>query len=63
MPRIHNDWIKAYQEYASHSEAPPRMHFWTAVSALAGALRRKVWIEQAYFQWYANMYIIFVAPP
>lgn len=63
MPRIHADWIAAYQQYASHSEAPPRMHFWTAASCIAGALRRKVWIEQAYFQWYANMYIVFVAPP
>lgn len=50
-------------EYASFSEAPPHMHFWTAVSTLAGALRRQVWIDMAYFRWFPNFYIILVAPP
>lgn len=39
------------------------MRFWSAASAIAGALRRKVWIDQAYFRWYTNMYVILVAPP
>jgi hypothetical protein len=39
------------------------MYFWVGVSAVAGALRRKVWIDQAYFKWYPNFYIILVAPP
>lgn len=39
------------------------MRFWCGVSAIAGALRRKVWIDQAYFKWYANFYIVLVAPP
>lgn len=57
------DWIKAYMAYSSHSEAPDKFHFWTAVATIAGALRRRVWIDQAYFQWTPNFYIIFVAPP
>jgi predicted RNA-binding protein YlqC (UPF0109 family) len=61
--RNYRDWIKAYMEYAGFSEAPERMHFWTAVSTIAGALRRRVWIDMAYFKWHANHYIIFVAPP
>lgn len=39
------------------------MYFWAGVSAVAGALRRKVWIDQAYFRWYPNFYICLVAPP
>lgn len=39
------------------------MHFWSGVSAVAGALRRRVWIDQFYFQWIPNFYIILVAPP
>jgi hypothetical protein len=50
-------------EYASFSEAPKHMHFWTAVSTVAGALRRRVWIDMAYFRWHPNFYIILVAPP
>jgi hypothetical protein len=57
------DWIEAYLNYSSNSEAPDQFHFWTAVSAIAGALRRQVWIDQGYFQWTPNFYIVFVAPP
>lgn len=39
------------------------MRFWVAVSTLAGALRRRVWIDQRYFCWYPNLYVILVAPP
>lgn len=50
-------------DYASFSEAPKHMHFWTAVSTIAGALRRRVWVDMAYFKWYPNFYVILVAPP
>ncbi len=62
MARKHSDFIKAYMEYSKHSEAPDRFHFWTAVSTIAGALRRQVWIDQYHFQWTPNFYIVFVAP-
>lgn len=39
------------------------MLFWTGVSTIAGALRRRVWIDQKYFQWLPNFYIVLVAPP
>jgi hypothetical protein len=39
------------------------MYFWCGVSAIAGALRRRVWIDQISFQWYPNLYIVLVAPP
>jgi hypothetical protein len=63
LSRNYEDWLAAYVEYASFSEAPKRMHFWSGVSAIAGALRRRVYIEQAYFRWHANFYIVLVAPP
>lgn len=63
MPRNFPDFLSAYTDYAGFSEAPKRMHFWTGVSAVAGALRRRVWIDMAYFKWHANHYIVFVAPP
>lgn len=57
------DLIEAYMDYSSNSEAPDKFHFWTAVSIIAGSLRRKVWIDMGYFDWTPNFYIIFVAPP
>lgn len=61
--RKHRDWLKAFMQYASYGEAPMKMYFWVGVSTIAGALRRRVWIDQKYFQWVPNMYIILVAPP
>lgn len=39
------------------------MHFWAGVSTVAGALRRKVWIDMKRFHWYPSFYISFVGPP
>lgn len=61
--RNYPDWIQSYLEYASVTEAPRRMHFWSAVGTVAGCLRRKVWIDMKRFCWYPSFYIIFVGPP
>ncbi len=63
MARHFPDLIKAYVEYASVTEAPKRMHFWACVGAIAGCLRRRVWIDMKRFQWTPSFYIIFVGPP
>lgn len=61
--RNYENWLDAYCQYAGFSEAPRRMHYWSGVAALAGALRRHVWLDMGYFRWYPNFYIILVAPP
>lgn len=63
MARNFDDWLTAYVKFASFSEAPQRMHFFAGVSAIAGALRRRVWFAQPNYTWYTNHYIVFVAPP
>lgn len=62
MARKLADWLSAFLEYSAFGEAPKRLYFWCGVSALAGALRRKVWIDQRTFCWYPNLYIVLVAP-
>lgn len=57
------NWLRAYVAHTASSEAPDIFHFWTGVVTIAGALRRRVWIEQNIFQWVPNFYVIFVAPP
>jgi len=57
------DWITEYVNYASVTEAPKRMHFWAGVGAIAGCLRRRVWIDMRRFVWTPSFYIIYVAPP
>lgn len=63
MQRRLDDWLKTFMTYASFGEAPLKFYFWSGVSAIAGALRRRVWISQHNFQWTPNCYIILVAPP
>ncbi len=63
MARNFKNWLTAYVEYASCAEAPKIIHFWAGVSAVAGALRRKVWFDQVKFKWFPSFYIVFVGPP
>ncbi len=63
MSRNFDNWLSAYVQYAGVTEAPKRMHFWAGVGAVAGALRRRVWIDMRRFMWYPSFYIIYVAPP
>ena len=62
MARYLEDWLKSYMAYTAHNESPDIFHFWAGVSAVAGALRRKVYIDQVYWRWYPNFYIVLVAP-
>jgi hypothetical protein len=59
--RNFDNWLKAYMEYATFSETPFNMLFWAGVSAVAGALQRKVFIDQGRYKIYPNFFIVFVA--
>lgn len=63
MTRQLRDWLSAYLDFTTGTEAPQIMHFWCGVSAIAACLRRRVWIDMQRFQWYPNFYIVLVAPP
>jgi hypothetical protein len=63
MARNYKNWLKAYMEYTRDSESPSTFHFWTGVSVIAGALRRRVWVDMKKFEWTPNFYIILVGPP
>ena len=55
-------WIKAYLAYTAESESPEEYHTWTAISVIAGALRRHVFFDMSYFMLYPNMFIVLVGP-
>jgi len=57
------DWINAFVKYSDHMESPTIMRFWAGVSAIAGCLRKKVWMDEHYFRWTPNFFVVFVAPP
>ena len=63
MSRHFPDWLNGFLNYAQYSEAPKRVFFWAGVSAIAGALRRRTWIEMGYFKWYPNFFVFIVGDP
>ncbi len=65
MPRRHHpDWISAYTNlFASRSEAPESIHWWTACSMIGGACTRRIWIDEKTFRYYPNLFTIIVGPP
>lgn len=63
MARLLDNWLVAFQDFTEHMEAPRIMRTWAGLSAIASALRRKVWIDQDRFKWTPGLYIIFVGPP
>jgi len=62
-PRRLNDWLKSYLDFTENTESPTGFNFWVGVWTIAGALRRRVWIDMGHFQWYPNFYLFLVAPP
>jgi len=60
--RFYPDWLSGYVVHQRYSEAPLSFHFWAGVATVAGALRRRVWVDQLQFDWTPNMYVILVAP-
>lgn len=60
--RAHN-WIQTYLEYTSESESPTNYHIWNALSALSGAVKRNVWVDQGVYILYPNLYVSLVGPP
>ena len=57
------DWLESFLEYTSYGETPPKIMYWVGVCTIAGALRRKVWIDEDIFQWSPNFYLLIVGPP
>lgn len=56
-------WLTAYLSYTAESESPEEYHLWTAISVIAGVLKRQVFFDMGYFLLYPNMYTVLVGPP
>jgi hypothetical protein len=63
VARHFEDWLQAYMDFTELSEAPASFHFCTGVSTLAGAIRRRVWIDELWYHYTPNFYIVLVGPP
>lgn len=58
-----NNWLDDFVAHTSYGETPAKIMFWVGVATIAGALQRKVWIEEDGFQWTPNFYLLIVGRP
>lgn len=63
MARELPNWIEAFIEYTEPGGAPERLRRWAAISCVAGALERRVWVYTLGAPLYPNLYIFLVSPP
>jgi len=61
MSRSLDDWISSYMIYVEDTESPRLYHLWGAISMIASALERKVFLIWDNIT-YCNMYIVIVGP-
>lgn len=62
--RHFSNFIKAYCEYTDDSFTPPQFNEWVAMSIIAAALERKVWLPWSdTFNYYPNIYVLLVTTP
>ncbi|MGD9631374.1 MAG: DUF3987 domain-containing protein [Pyrinomonadaceae bacterium] len=60
---LDGNWLQYYAEYVKESESPDIYHLWTALSSIASAVRRNVWLNQGTYILYPNMYVVLIGPP
>lgn len=57
-----DDWISLYTDYTENTEPPDLYKEWVAISCIAGALRRKCWLDWGLdYKLYPNLYVVLVA--
>lgn len=60
--REFQNWLKSFLDFVGpNSETPFEMLFWSGVSAIAGCLQRRVWLDQGRYILYPNFFIVLVA--
>lgn len=55
-------FLESYLRYTDYLETPKDFNRWTAISLLATALGRKVWVRKGDMKLYPNLYVVLVGP-
>lgn len=56
-------WIESFIDATSGLPSPEIFRKWSAISAVGGALERRVWTSSSLSMVYANLFVLLVAPP
>lgn len=60
VTRNFKNFLAAYIGYTENQEASEKLHLWTAISIVAGALERKVYLRRAHYTIFPNLYVVIV---
>lgn len=63
MARQTLNWIEEFVQFSTVTGSPERLRRWAAISCVAGALERKVWVHTRGSNLYPNLYTFLVSPP
>ena len=63
VPRKLGSWIESFLEYTEILPSPVIMRRWAAISYVAAAMERKVWVRTMGSDLYPNLYTFLVGPP
>jgi len=61
--RLLTNWVESFIDLTNHLPSPEVFRRWSAISAVAGVLERKVWIRSMNMDLYPNLYAVLVGPP
>lgn len=57
------DWIELFLDATEGIPSPEIFRLWSGISAVAGAVERRVWLESAQGKLYPNLYVMLVSNP
>lgn len=57
-----HDFVSSYMDFTKGQEATDRIHRWVALSVIAGALERKVWLHRGHYTLFPNLYTFIIGP-
>ena len=63
VPRKLGSWIESFLEYTEILPSPVLMRRWAAISYVAAAMERKIWVRTMGSDLYPNLYTFLVGPP
>src|SRR5215471_9865756 len=58
-----DSWIEGYLEYTNILPSPPLLRKWAAISFVAAAMERKIWVRTMGSDLYPGLFVILVGPP
>lgn len=55
-------FLDAYLDFTAHQETTERIHRWVGITAIAGALERRVWLNRGHYTLFPNLYTFIIGP-